>query len=104
MTESEKITIVKAMTDETDDSTVSAFLKLAGNTVCRAAYPYDATVTDVPQEYGHIQVKIAAYLLNKRGADGEIAHSENGVSRSYEAGDIPESLLREIIPKCGVIQ
>ena len=42
-------------------------------------------------------------LLNKRGAEGETAHSENGVSRSYEDGDIPPTLLRRILPMAGVI-
>lgn len=102
MTESEKIAIVKAMTGETDDSTVSAFLKLAGASICRAAFPYDATVTEVPEEYAHTHVKAAAYMLNKRGAEGELSHSENGVSRAYETGDLPDSILREIVPKCGV--
>ena len=40
------------------------------------------------QKYQSLQVEIAAYLLDKRGATGEIAHSENGISRSYENGDI----------------
>lgn len=49
------------------------------------------------------QVEIAAYMLNKRGAEGETAHSENGVSRSYEDGDIPATLLRRITPMAGVL-
>ena len=38
------------------------------------------------------------YLLNKRGAEGQTAHSENGISRSYEDGDVPPTLLRDIVP------
>jgi hypothetical protein len=42
-------------------------------------------------------------MLNKRGAEGEITHTENGVSRQYEDGDIPPSLLRRIVPMAGVL-
>ena len=102
MTEAEKIAMVKAMSGETDEDTVSAYLYLAGQKICRAAYPYDASVTIVPAQYDHVQVEAAVYLLNKRGAEGQTAHSENGISRSYESADVPESMLGEVIPHVGV--
>lgn len=98
MQESEKIGLVKTLSGETDGNTVSVYLAIAGNKICRKAFPFDPTVTEVPERYGYTQVEIAVYLLNKRGAEGETAHSENGISRSYESGDIPASLLREIVP------
>lgn len=103
MLEIEKKEMVKAMTDETNDSTVSAYLGIAGNKICRKAYPFDPTVTEVPEQYHFLQVEIAVYLLNKRGAEGEAAHSENGISRTYENGDVPPSMLRQIVPMCGVL-
>jgi hypothetical protein len=42
-------------------------------------------------------------MFNKRGAEGETAHSENGVSRSYSSASVSEELLREITPKVGVV-
>lgn len=101
--EIEKKEMVKAMTEETNDSTVSAYLGIAGNKICRKAYPFDPTVTEVPDQYHFLQVEIAVYLLNKRGAEGEAAHSENGISRTYENGDVPPSMLRQIVPVCGVL-
>lgn len=103
MLEIEKKEMVKAMTEETNDSTVSAYLGIAGNKICRKAYPFDPTVTEVPEQYHFLQVEIAVYLLNKRGAEGEAAHSENGISRTYESGDVPPSMLRQIVPTCGVL-
>lgn len=103
MLEIEKKEMVKAMTEETNDSTVSAYLGIAGNKICRKAYPFDPTVTEVPDQYHFLQVEIAVYLLNKRGAEGEAAHSENGISRTYENGDVPPSMLRQIVPVCGVL-
>ena len=103
MLETEKIEMVKSMTGETSDGVVSAYLKIAGNKICRKAFPFDPAVTEVPEQYSLLQVEIAVYLLNKRGAEGESAHSENGISRTYENGDVPPSMLRQIGPVCGVL-
>lgn len=103
MLEVEKIELVKAMTGETNESTVSAYLGLAGNKICRKAFPFDPTVTDVPEQYGFTQVEIAVYLLNKRGAEFETSHSENGISRTYEDADVPSSIMRSITPFCSTL-
>jgi len=56
----------------------------------------------VPSKYEYKQCEIAAFLLNKRGAEGQTGHNENGVSRAYEGGTIPPSMLAEITPYVGV--
>lgn len=104
MTDAEKLTMLKTMTGETDEAVLSVYLSIAANKVCRRAYPFDEIVTTVPPRYDFNQVEIAAYLVNKRGAEGETAHSENGISRSYEDGDVPPTLLREIVPFASVIK
>lgn len=103
MTDTEKLTMLKAMTGEKDESVLSTYLSIAENKVLKRAYPFDSTVTVVPDRYAYNQVEIAAYLVNKRGAEGETAHSENGISRSYEDGDVPPTLLREIVPCASLI-
>lgn len=103
MTEAEKIAMVKAINDETVDSVISAFLALAGSKICRIAYPFDETQTEVPSKYEILQCEAASYLLNKRGAEGETSHGENGISRSYENADLPASMLRSITPVAGVV-
>lgn len=103
MTDAEKLTMLKAMTGEKDENVLSTYLSIAGNKVLKRAYPFDSTVTVVPDRYAYNQVEIAAYLVNKRGAEGETAHSENGISRSYEDGDVPPTLLREIVPCASLI-
>lgn len=52
----------------------------------------------VEPQYLNAQLKIAIELYNKRGAEGEIQHSENGISRIYERSDISPSLLANITP------
>lgn len=103
MLETEKIEMVKSMTGENSDGVVSAYLKIAGNKICRKAFPFDPAAAEVPEQYSLLQVEIAVYLLNKRGAEGETAHSENGISRSYEDGDVPPTMLRQIVPMAGVL-
>lgn len=104
MTEEEKIKTLKVMVGDSDsDDVLSTYLLLAGRKIINRAYPYDSTVTDVPSEYETLQCEIAAYMLNKRGAEGQVTHTENGVQRQYEDGDVPPSMLKVITPYCGVI-
>lgn len=98
MTTEEKITMVQAMTSETNEDIISAFLQIAGNKIIRKAYPFDSTQTEVPERYHDLQCEIAVYLLDKRGALGQTSHSENGISRNYEAGSVPDSMLDAVVP------
>lgn len=102
MTEERKIAMVKALCEEEDDAVISAFLTIAGKKICRIAYPFEE-IDEVPEKYDTLQCEAASYLLNKRGGEGETAHSENGISRSYENADLPLSMLRVITPKCGAV-
>ena len=109
MTEVEKLALCRAMIDQPanadgwGDEVLKSYLSIAGQKILNRAYPYDDTVTVVPRRYDYLQCEIAAYLLNKRGAEGEVSHSENGISRTYENADVPESMLKDVIPHCGVI-
>lgn len=98
----EQLTLLKALTGEENIDLLYAFLQLAGNKICRKAYPYSPDKNEVPQQYQSLQVEIAAYLLDKRGANGETGHSENGISRSYENGDVPYTMLADIVPYVGI--
>lgn len=98
MTETEKLKMLEHLTDETEQDVLSTYLTLAKNIVLRKAYPFGDGTEEIPVKYESVQVEIAAYLLGKRGAEGETVHVENGVSRYYEDGDIPPTLLRRIIP------
>ena len=105
MTDEEKLQMLKQIVGEDyPESILSTYLTLAAQKIIRRAYPYDHTVTTVPAQYEVLQVEIAAYLIEKRGAEGEIAHSENGISRTYESADVPESLIGSVTPYCGVVR
>ena len=104
MTNDEKLAALKAMVGSSDsDEVLSAYLKLSGGKIIAKAFPYQKDVTEVPAQYSYLQVEIAAYMLNKRGAEGQTSHTENGVTRQYESADVPSSMLKAITPYCGVI-
>lgn len=108
MTQSQKINMLETITGETDSTQLSTYLTISAEKIRDRLYPfheadYDEDEYAIPTKYDMVQVEIAAYLLNKRGAEGETRHSENGVDRTYETSDVPRELLRRIIPIAKVV-
>lgn len=104
MTREEMIAQVSEMAEESDTVAVGYYLDNAGEIILNQLYPFDenwdtgAELT-VPARYLNLQMRMAVVLLNKRGADGESMHIENGINRHYGAADIPADMRREIVPK-----
>lgn len=64
---------------------------------CRRFTPTSTKKYDEKYEYLIIPFCISA--IAKIGAEGQISHSENGVSRSYGSSmDYPKELVQQIIP------
>lgn len=107
MTNEEKITRLGVLIspDTADTELLSVLIEQAEGIVLNRRYPFgipeDATV---PTAYEHIQLQIAVELFSKMGAEGQTAHSENGIGRTYEAADVSPSLLKRIIPICGSVK
>ena len=102
MSDEQKKILVQTLSGERDSDIISAYLDIAGRKICRRAYPFDDTITEVPAKYDHLHVEATVYLLNKRGAEGETIHTENGISRSYETADLPPTMMAEIVPLVGI--
>lgn len=47
-------------------------------------------------KYTSLAIEMGVYLYQKRGVDGAMSFSENGVQRSYEKGSFPPSMLARI--------
>jgi hypothetical protein len=104
MSQAEKLQLLKAMVGESDtEEVLLTYLNVAGHKIINRAYPYGTDDPEVPTRYEFLQCEIAAYLLNKRGAEGQVGHSENGISRTYGSADVPEAMLSAITPMVGVI-
>ena len=102
-----KIVMLQSMLgDDTDPSVLETYLELAKQAILNRMYPYkeDYGDMDVPDRYVSIQRKVANYLLNKRGAEGEIQHIENGIHRNYGSADIPDGMLKDVVPFCQAIR
>jgi hypothetical protein len=104
MTSDDKLTALRAMSGETDEGILSTYLRLAAEIVLNKAYPYNPEVTEVPARYDFVQIEVAVYMLSKRDGEYQTSSSENGISRSWESGGVPPSLLSRITPFCGVIK
>lgn len=103
MTREEMIQIVMSESEETDEDVVGYYLDNAAEIILNQRYPHEedweGVTPKVPSRYLHLQTRMAVILLNKRGADGESMHVENGINRHYGSADIPADLLRQIVPK-----
>lgn len=63
-------------------------------------YTGDTEEDVIETRYVNLAVRMAVCLCEKQGADGAVMFSENGISRSFETGDIPPSLLGQVTPIC----
>lgn len=83
---------------QTNQNDIKRFVLVAESKIRNLVFPHSDDPRDIPERYQCLVCEAAAYLYNKRGAEGQTAHSENGVSRSYESGDLPSSIIRQITP------
>ena len=101
------MTVLERLKTQIGDNSVAdelllTYLEDAKGIVLNRRYPFGYPEgTEVEPKYETAQVKIALELFSKQGAEGEVSHSENGISRSYESSSVSPSLLSMVIPKVG---
>lgn len=86
---------LKSLLDNPDvsDAVLEFYLSLASEVIC------DRRNSDIVEpQYLNVQVQMAIEMFSKRGAEGQLSHSENGIGRSYESADISPSLLAKVTP------
>lgn len=106
MTAEEKRENLKMMLspDEISDGEGEVLLKLAESIILNRMYPFGIPDgASIPPRYDFLQMQIAIEIFSKKGSEGQTAHSENGISRTYESASVSPSLLREIVPAAAVI-
>lgn len=101
MTQLERLKI--RITEKVNDGELEDILESAKAVILSRRFPFGEWPEELESKYKDLQIRIAVEMFNKRGAEGETAHSENGVSRSYASANVSEDLLREITPKAGVV-
>lgn len=109
--------IKRRIPDEPDEGLLKEMLDSAKNVILGRRFPYGdwptifvededgnhVEVTVVEPRYQDLQIRIAEDMYNRLGAQGQLSHSENGISRSWGAEWVSEQLLQEITPMVGVV-
>ena len=108
MTREQKLHFLASMLDDDseDEDILGIYLDMAAGKILNRMYPFKESYDglEVPDRYATIQLNIAVYMLNKRGAEGEIQHIENGIHRNYGSADVPDGLLKDVLPYCQAVQ
>lgn len=99
----ERIAELRKQIPEEDDDKLSDLLETAKAIIFARRFPFGNAPDDVEPMYRNLQMRIAVDLYNKQGAEGETAHSENGVNRTYQSSWVSKDLLDEIVPKAGIL-
>ena len=103
MTNAEKREALAAsLAPDTDtDAVLDGVLADAEALILNRMFPFGYPEgTSVPPRYERIQVQLAVELYSKRGAEGQVNHSENGISRSWAE---KSPLLSRVMPHVGSV-
>ena len=106
MTDVEKLLMIKSLMglSDSEDEQVSVYLSAAEREILAWRYSYAKDVPEiVPVEYEMTQVYavIAGYSIS--GAENQMTHSENGISRSFKYEDMIAYIRSHVIPIAKVI-
>ena len=104
MSDEEKIALIQTMIDDVPVAAeeISTYLTLASQRIFDWVYPFGGAPDVLPSQYDIIQCELAERMIARRGGEGEISHSENGIDRTYATVD-DEDILRRLTPYIGVI-
>ena len=106
MTNEQKIEKLKVLIspDTASDILISYLLEQSEGIILNRRSPFGppegATLSPLHEQ---IQIRVAVELFSKMGAEGQVEHAENGITRKWEAADVSPSLLRTIVPVCGSV-
>lgn len=110
MAQLDYLKLMLGISDTAQDSLLELHLLLAGKYISKLRNSYDLTdpdnpVAEVETIYEDVQLFMASESYSKAGAEGETAHSESGISRSYSNGSMYSSATLSLItPKVKVVE
>ena len=107
MTNIEKVERLKVLIspDTASNDVLLSLIELSEGIVLNKRFPFGAPEGAViPAQCEWIQLRVAVELFSKMGAEGQTEHTENGVTRKWEAADVSPSLLRGIVPVIGTVR
>ena len=105
MSEDQKLLYSIMLTENDPQATADVmrmYLAVAANMILQRLYPRGIPpMTIMPNAYDMMQCELAARQFLRRGGQGETAHSENGISRTYGSAD-DSDILNRITPYVGM--
>lgn len=99
-----RIEILEDASDTSKDDIFKIKLKRAKQRYLRLVYPYDRTITELPDDSAiEWQTQCAIELYNMKGDENIIQYVENGLSETRAKAGLSQGLLNELPPaKAGV--
>lgn len=95
---------MKLRTGESNIAVLRDCLDSARAAIMARRYPYGDWPEELESRYLDLQYRIAIDLYNKTGAEGQLGHTENSISRTWESSWISEQLLQEVVPVAQVVK
>lgn len=89
---------LKLRTGEVDEAVLQDCLDSAKAAIMARRYPFQEWPDELESRYLDLQFRCAMDIYSKIGAEGQKAHTENSISRTWESSWISESLLQEVTP------
>ena len=108
MNTTEKLSMVKTLlgienTDTQEDSLIQVYLAAAEKEIISWRYSLSSKVVDtVPAEYEMTQIFAVVAGYSQSGAESQLSHSENGISRTFSYPDMIHYIRKNVLPICGV--
>ena len=94
-----RIEILGNSSNASEDETFKRMLKKAKTRYLNLVYPFDRTITELPDDRArNWQTDCAIELYNLDGDENLTSYSENGLSESYEKAGLSQGLLNELPP------
>lgn len=109
LSEDDKLSLTRSLSglDEevANDDLLYAYLGTAHDLILTRRNPFsdDPMAEEWEPRYDRLQCEVAAQMLLRRGTEGEVTHTENGISRQYVTGYVAGPLLARVVPKARAI-
>lgn len=108
MTTAEKLARLKVLigiADSSEDERLLTLLEIAGESILGYMYAMrggvPADVLEIPDEYTNTQIMAVIVGYGLLGAEGQVTHSENGISRQFSYPDMQTFIRRHVIAYAG---
>ena len=98
------VAVFMLSTGEHSFELASQYIGRARAVILSQRYPYSSAPQDEPWDsrYDILSVEIAEVLWARRGAEGQVTHTENGIIRQWSSDAIPKQLLSQVVPIAAV--